>query len=193
MKNKQNFFLTKKRDLQREIDITQDSMIKRKEHQNSTDGANVSNLQKKVKTYEGRLEKIRQKHNESLAEIKILKEEINVARKERVIYDNVFKKLETDLKNKEEEFKRYLYEKSQVTENKEFMEESINGLKKQSENEGKYFDNEFDSVFKTDDKFKSNFSRIDKNTNELDDTTSKLVIILLIYKHIKKKHSNKNK
>ncbi len=160
----------------RDIEMTQESMVKRKEQSISTDGVNVSNLQKKVKTYEGRLEKIRQKHNESLAEIKILKEDINVARKERVIYDNVFKKLETDLKNKEEEFKRYLYEKSQVTENKDFMEESIEALKKQSENEGKYFDNEFDSVFKTDDKFKSNFSRIDKNANDLDDTNSKMVI-----------------
>jgi len=70
----------------------------------------VPNLVKKVKTLEYTLEKIRMRHNESLAEIKRLKEEVNAARRERVIFDSVFKKLESDLKLKEEELKKYLFE-----------------------------------------------------------------------------------
>ena len=45
-----------------------------------------------------------------MAEIKRLKEEVNLVRRERVIFDNVFKKLEMDLKLKEEELKKYLRE-----------------------------------------------------------------------------------
>lgn len=70
----------------------------------SSDGTEVPQLQKKVKTLDYQLEKTRQRHNEALAEIKRLKEEVNAARRERVIFDNVFKKLETDLKFKEGEF-----------------------------------------------------------------------------------------
>ena len=33
-------------------------------------------------------------------------EQINIARRERVIFSNVFKKLESDIRTKEEEFKR---------------------------------------------------------------------------------------
>ena len=45
-----------------------------------------------------------------MAEIKRLKEDVNIVRRERVIFDNVFKKLEIDLKQKEEELKKYLIE-----------------------------------------------------------------------------------
>jgi hypothetical protein len=43
-----------------------------------------------------------------LAEIKRLHENVNLVRRERVIFDNVFEKLEQDLKNKEEILKKYL-------------------------------------------------------------------------------------
>ena len=39
-----------------------------------------------------------------------MKEEINTIRRERVIYDSVFKKLETDLKVKEEELMKFIGE-----------------------------------------------------------------------------------
>ncbi len=41
---------------------------------------------------------------------KSLKEEVSSARRERVIFDNVFKNLELDLKSKEEEYKKHLFE-----------------------------------------------------------------------------------
>jgi hypothetical protein len=44
-----------------------------------------------------------------LAEIKRLQEEVNLVRRERVIYDNVFKKLEFDLKIKEESLKKHIF------------------------------------------------------------------------------------
>jgi hypothetical protein len=46
--------------------------------------------------------------------INMLKEEVNMVRRERVIFSNVFKKLESDIKLKDEEFKKYMIEKMHV-------------------------------------------------------------------------------
>ena len=43
-----------------------------------------------------------------------MKEQVNQIRRERVIYDSVFKKLETDLKIKEEELTKYITEAIEV-------------------------------------------------------------------------------
>lgn len=118
---------------------------------NSSDGTEVPHLQKKVKTLEYRLEKTRQRHNESLAEIKRLKEEVNAARRERVIFDNVFKKLETDLKTKEEEFKKYLFENLQIEKEKTQAEEELKKIKAESEKEVKHFKKQYENAFKIED------------------------------------------
>ncbi len=48
------------------------------------------------------------KNNQALAEIKRLIEEVNLVRRERVIFDNVFYKLEEDINNKEIQLKKYI-------------------------------------------------------------------------------------
>lgn len=52
----------------------------------------------KEKLLENNLEKIRSRVNEQMANIQMLKENLNMARRERVIFSGVFKKLETDIK-----------------------------------------------------------------------------------------------
>lgn len=44
----------------------------------------------------------------------MLKEEINMARRNRVIFSGVFKKLESDIKKKDEEFKIFLIRRMEV-------------------------------------------------------------------------------
>lgn len=65
-----------------------------------------------------------------MAQINLMKEEVNIARRERVIFSNVFKKLETDIKQSDEEFKKYLIIKMQKDEEKKELEEELNQLKK---------------------------------------------------------------
>jgi len=48
------------------------------------------------------------KNNQALAEIKRLIEDVNLVRRERVIFDNVFYKLEEDIHKKEEQLKKYI-------------------------------------------------------------------------------------
>ena len=68
--------------------------------------------------------------NNSNAEIKKLSEDVNQVRRERVIYDNVFKKLELDLKQKEEKLKKLINENLSIELNREDM---IDSLKKEIE------------------------------------------------------------
>ena len=68
--------------------------------------------------------------NNSNAEIKKLSEDVNQVRRERVIYDNVFKKLELDLKQKEEKLKKLINENLSIELNREDM---IDNLKKEIE------------------------------------------------------------
>lgn len=87
------------------------------------------------------------RHNESLAEIKRLKEEVNAARRERVIFDSVFKKLESDLKLKEEELKKYLFEAMQVDKEKNIAQEELHKIKQQSDKEMNQFKEEYSRAF----------------------------------------------
>ena len=119
----------KMQDLQLQIEMTQKSLNDKRQQFNSSDASELPNLVKKVKTLEYTLEKIRMRHNESLAEIKRLKEEVNAARRERVIFDSVFKKLESDLKLKEEELKKYLFEAMQVDKEKNIAQKELCRIK----------------------------------------------------------------
>lgn len=55
-----------------------------------------------MKNQDNQLEKKRRQHNEALSEILNLKDQVSAARRERVIFDQVFKKLEIDLNTNNE-------------------------------------------------------------------------------------------
>lgn len=149
------------KDLQEQIENTQSSLYEKKKQLNSSDGTEIPNLQKKVKTLEYRLEKTRQRNNESLAEIKRLKEDVNAARRERVIFDNVFKKLESDLKIKEEEFKKCLLENLQVEKERVQAEDELKKIKAEAEKEIKHFKKEYENAFKIENEDGKDDSQLD--------------------------------
>jgi hypothetical protein len=78
------------------------------------DTENIEVLSKRQKKLEYDTEQIVIKHNESLAQINNLKEQVNIARSERVIYSGIFKNLEKELRQQEEEFKCLLIEKAKT-------------------------------------------------------------------------------
>jgi len=64
---------------------------------------NSSALDKQIRILENRLEKANQKFNESIANNKKLREEIDNLRRERVIFDNIYQKLEKELHDRRKE------------------------------------------------------------------------------------------
>lgn len=61
-----------------------------------------------------KIQKCQQKYNHTSSQIKKMKEKVNTILRERVIYDSVFKKLELDLKIKEEEVQRHIGEAIEI-------------------------------------------------------------------------------
>jgi hypothetical protein len=58
-----------------------------------------------------------------------MKEKVNTIRRERVIYDSVFKKLEMDLKVKEEEVQRHIGEAIEIEEERKQIFEELKEIR----------------------------------------------------------------
>ena len=122
------------------------------------------------------MEQTKQNHNQLLDEIKTLKAEINVLKRDRVIFDNVFKDLEKDLKLKEVKFKKVLYEFVQVQLEKDIAEQEVEKIKIESEKEMKNFSNQYDQAFY--------IPAVEKGTPrlKLDEHFSKIAILHIVKK-----------
>ena len=66
---------------------------------------NNQQIQKQIKVLENRLEKALVKYNEAIAHNKKLRGRIDNLRRERLVYDQIHKKLEKELESKKEEMK----------------------------------------------------------------------------------------
>ncbi|KAL4462903.1 hypothetical protein ABPG72_018794 [Tetrahymena utriculariae] len=137
----------KKKDLELLKQISQDTINSNLKKMSQSNGIALPQLQAKIKQLEYKLEKTRSRHNESLAQINMLKEQVNMARRERVIFSNVFKKLESDIKIKDEEFKKYMIEKMQVDIKKKQLEEELQKIKLRAKKEVLLFKNEYQQLF----------------------------------------------
>ena len=65
-------------------------------------------IEKKVKKVEYDIKQILHKYNEEIAKINQLKEQANAARDERVVYSNLFNKIEKEIKHYQEIYKQTL-------------------------------------------------------------------------------------
>jgi hypothetical protein len=105
----------KNQDLKALVKTIDDKLrLKRTSTEDDSSDANLDELLRRRKRLEYGLEQIIQKNNESLAVIGQLKEQVNAARSERVIYSSIFKNLEREIRVDEEAFKRLIIEKCQV-------------------------------------------------------------------------------
>jgi coiled-coil domain-containing protein 63/114 len=60
---------------------------------------------KEIKKFENRLDQANQKYNSIVAYNKTLREQINTLRRERIVFEEIYKKLETELMTKTEKCK----------------------------------------------------------------------------------------
>jgi hypothetical protein len=59
----------------------------------------VLNVLLEIKKEEYDIEQVLQRHNEEIAKINTLREEVAAERSERVVYSNLFRKLESEIKH----------------------------------------------------------------------------------------------
>ncbi len=98
---------------------------------------------KKIKGLENKLDKALQKYNEAIAHNKQLREQIDALRRERVVYDNIYTKLETELQEKKEEMQRITERGKKALEDREEAKRKMEELRRESEKEQEEFENEW--------------------------------------------------
>ncbi|KAL4428616.1 hypothetical protein ABPG74_009118 [Tetrahymena malaccensis] len=115
--------------LRKEIDKVQQNIQQKNlkvgqgQHQIGQQISEQEQISQQRKQYQQKLDKLKAKNNKMIAEIQKLKEEVKISRNERAFFDNVFKNLERDMKQKEELIKQFV------------LDNTLNGyeLKKQEE------------------------------------------------------------
>ena len=92
-------------ELDKQIAKMHDRIMLQRTKMGGINAARENNLQiqKQIKILENRLEKALVKYNESIAHNKQLRESIDNLRRERLVFDQIYKKLEKELRRKEKE------------------------------------------------------------------------------------------
>mmetsp|Transcript_3847 Transcript_3847/g.7513 ORF Transcript_3847/g.7513 Transcript_3847/m.7513 type:complete len:567 (+) Transcript_3847:485-2185(+) len=96
-----------------------------------------------TKTLENRLEKAVQKYNAAVARNRELRQQINDLRRERLIFDDIYKKLEKDLAEKKKEMAQVIEVSNKAYEARDAAVSEMARLKLQSEREQVAFQSEW--------------------------------------------------
>lgn len=100
-------------------------------------------IQKQIRQLENRLEKALIKFNEAIAHNKSLRERIDGLRRERVVFDQIYKKLEMNLDQKKKEMANIIEISNSAYESRDQAQQEMQALKKQLEEEHAAFEEEW--------------------------------------------------
>ena len=100
-------------------------------------------VNKRLKVLENRLDQAMIKYNESLSKNKSLREEINESRRQRLVYDSVYKKLEEELATKKHRMAKIIADSNRAYEVRDRLLSKLNDLKKQVDEEQSAFESEW--------------------------------------------------
>merc|ERR1711871_360426 len=100
-------------------------------------------IQKQIRQLENRLEKALVKFNEALAHNKDLRQEIDGLRRERVVFDSIYKKLERELDHKKKEMANIIEISNSAYEARDQAQQEMQALKKQLGEEQAAFEEEW--------------------------------------------------
>uniref|UniRef100_A0A7S0EMC5 ODAD1 central coiled coil region domain-containing protein n=1 Tax=Hanusia phi TaxID=3032 RepID=A0A7S0EMC5_9CRYP len=104
--------------------------------------------QKQIKMLEDKLEKARVKYNEALSSNKHLREKIDNLRRERVVFDGVYTRLEKELAEKKEEMQKIVEVSNAAYDARERANQEMEALRNQAEQEQKAFEAEWNELGK---------------------------------------------
>lgn len=104
---------------------------------------NTEAISKQIRVLENRLDKSLQKFNEAIAYNKSLREQIDGLRRERVVFDSIYKKLEQELQVKKKEMANIIEISNSAYESRDQAQQEMQALKKQLEEEQAAFEEEW--------------------------------------------------
>lgn len=115
---------------------------------------NTQMIDKQIKVLENRLDKALVKFNEALALNKELRDQIENLRQERVVFDNIYKKMEKELHEKKKEMAKIIESSNAAYEERDETQHKLATLRVVQERVMKQFDAQFkelDDLIKQDD------------------------------------------
>lgn len=112
----------------------------------TTDKSEAVVVSKQIKILENRLDKANQKFNESIASNKVMRTEIDNLRKEKVIFENVFSKLEKQLNSKRKDMAEIIEVANTAYEERDKVQEKLATMISQSDKEQAEFNKEIKAV-----------------------------------------------
>ncbi|CAD8071166.1 unnamed protein product [Paramecium primaurelia] len=138
----------KKQDLENLVNAMKTSAKDISKIENTNSGSELTQVQKAVRDAELKLQQIHIKHNEQLAEVEAEKEQLNLSRRERVIYSTVFKGIEKDAIFKQREYQNCIRQNELLKEEQKFLQDQLKLIKELADKEQTKFQQEYDDLFK---------------------------------------------
>jgi len=105
-------------------------------------------IAKQIQILENRLDKALKRYNEALANNKRLRENIDNLRRERLVYDQIYKKLEKELAEKKKEMARIIEISNKAYEARDASQSEMSALKSQADKEQQDFEQEWKELGK---------------------------------------------
>merc|ERR1719337_6223 len=104
---------------------------------------NAKAVQKQIRILENRLDKALQKFNEAIEANRALREQIDTLRRERVVFDDIYKKLENELHSKKKEMANIIEQANAAYEARDSAQAQMAALKQQADKEHLEFEKEW--------------------------------------------------
>jgi chromosome segregation ATPase len=154
-------------ELDKQIELMEKNILTQRKKMGGVNAAkeNHAQIAKQIKILENRLEKALQKFNEALAHNKQLRETIDTLRRERVVFDQIYKKLERELAEKRQEMAEIIDSANEAYSARDQAQEEMARLKKRADQEQMEFEEEWKqlgALIEEDRKRKSDFMKRDK-------------------------------
>jgi coiled-coil domain-containing protein 63/114 len=132
-------------ELDRSIAIYKERILEQKSRLGGVNAAQENNvlIQKQIQVLENRLNKSLLKYNEILAQNKVLRQKIDEYRRERVVFDGIYKKLERELHEKKKEMANIIKDSKNAYLIRDKSQNEMLALKLHAEKEKSEFENEF--------------------------------------------------
>eukprot|EP00930_Biecheleria_cincta_P051059 TRINITY_DN3621_c0_g1_i1.p1 TRINITY_DN3621_c0_g1~~TRINITY_DN3621_c0_g1_i1.p1 ORF type:complete len:572 (+),score=163.73 TRINITY_DN3621_c0_g1_i1:194-1909(+) len=100
-------------------------------------------VNKQIRILENRLDKGLQKFNESIAANRVLREQIDTLRRERIVFDDIYRKLESELQAKKKEMASIIAQANDAYEARDTAQAQMAALKQQADKEHAEFEKEW--------------------------------------------------
>lgn len=123
----------------------QELILEQKTRLGGVNAAQVNNqlIQKQIKVLDNRLDKCLLRFNETVAQNKELRQKIDEYRRERIVFDGIYKKLERDLHEKKKEMAAIIEDSKNAYQARDKSQSEMTALQQHAEKERIEFESEF--------------------------------------------------